>query len=61
MSMLSELQAKITGLLSSETLHADEITALAGADVSEVLTELTELELLGIIKAYPGNRYSLNI
>lgn len=60
-SMLSGLQYEIAQLLSLGTRHADEITQILKANVSDVLTELTELELMGIIKAYPGNRYSLNI
>ena len=38
---------------------ADDITVQLNLEISDVLIALTELELLGYIKALPGKRYSL--
>ena len=32
----------------------DEIAAKLGMDISDVLAQLTELELYGTVKSYPG-------
>lgn len=56
---LSEIQSKIVSLLSGKKLLADEISRETGIDIMELFGELTELELMGIVKSLPGNRYTL--
>lgn len=56
---LSENQRKIVSVMKGKQLLADEISRAAGIDVMELLGELTELEIDGIVKSLPGNRYSL--
>lgn len=59
-SELDEQQAEIVKLLEKNgSLLADELSAMLEADVSEILSQLTELELLGIVNAQAGKRYSL--
>lgn len=59
-SSLSQDEARIVKLLEKgDSLLCDEIAALTGMEVSDVLTTLTELELSGILTAKAGQRYSL--
>lgn len=58
-SSLSGIQRQIVELLADGEMLADEITEILNIDISQVLTELTELELDGHIKALAGKRYSL--
>ena len=50
---------KICAALESGNLIVDEIVVVTGEDVSSVLSELIELELEGIIKAFPGKIYGI--
>lgn len=56
---LSAIQAEIVNLIADKTMLADDITEALEIDISELLGELTELEMLEIIRAHPGKRYSL--
>lgn len=56
---LTDIQREIVGLLAQERLHADIISEKLGMDASELMTELTELELAGAIKALPGKMYEI--
>lgn len=59
-SDFSVLQKEIYDLLiEHKVLLSDEISSYLGIEVSEILSELTELELSGAVKALSGNRYSL--
>lgn len=58
-SNLNEIQQKICTALESGNLIVDEIVVKTGEDVSLVLSELIELELKGIIKAFPGKIYGI--
>ncbi len=58
-SQIYGTKLRITELLADRTLLADEISQALDMDVSKVLSELTELELDGYIKALAGKRYSL--
>ncbi len=52
------LQRDIVKLLSDEgTLHADVIAAKLGIDSSELMPELTELEIIGAVESLPGRTY----
>lgn len=56
---LTDMQREIAGLLAKERLHADVLSEKLGIDASELMTELTELELAGVIKALPGKMYEI--
>ena len=58
-SDLSESGKQIVESLKNKTLLMDEISEITGIDVMSLNLELTELEILGVIKALPGGRYSL--
>ena len=58
-SSLTDIQKKIAGLLGGGPLHADEIAQQTGIGSGELFCELTELELAGVIRSLPGNRYEL--
>ena len=51
-----ELQ-EIYRLLAKEPRPMDGIIRESGKKPQEVLAALTELELLGLVQAYPGRRY----
>lgn len=57
---LNELQKQIAGLLESECLHADIIAGRLGIGPSELMTELTELEMLGTVRSLPGKMYEIS-
>lgn len=57
---LTELQKQIAGLLESECLHADIIAGRLGIGPSELMTELTELEMLGAVRSLPGKMYEIS-
>ena len=40
-------------------MHADELAARLEIDSSELMTELTELEIFGIVRSLPGKMYEL--
>lgn len=56
---LSDIQKKIVDLISGKTVHADIIAQQLEIDPSEVTVELTELEILGVIKALPGKMFEI--
>lgn len=58
---LTPVQKRITELLSGCSLHADIISQKLGLDSAELMTELTELEILGIIKSLPGKMFEISI
>lgn len=59
-SDLSEIQKRIYDELSGGVMHADQLCEKLSLDISVLLVELTELELLGIIKSLSGKRYMLS-
>ena len=58
-SSLDDVQGKICRLLENENLIADDIAAKLELDISQVLSELTELELFGYVKSLPGKMFGL--
>ncbi|MBE6856680.1 MAG: DNA-protecting protein DprA [Ruminococcus sp.] len=56
---LSEIQKKIAELLKGGALHADIISQTLELDSAILMTELTELEIEGVITALPGKMYEL--
>ena len=59
-SELSEIQKMIYDELSSGVMHVDQLCEKLSLDISALLVELTELELLGIVKSLSGKRYMLS-
>ena len=56
---LTEIERKICGLLADGELHADMIAQRLEIDASELMVELTELELIGVIRSKPGKIFEL--
>lgn len=56
---IDEDYKKIIGVLKEKEMLADDISRETGIDIMELFGILTELELDGIVKSLPGNRYSL--
>ena len=59
LSGLDDTQKSICKLLKSGNMLVDEIAAKLGMDISDVLAQLTELELYGTVKSYPGKIFGL--
>lgn len=59
-SDLSEIQKRIYDELSGGVMHVDQLCENLSLDISALFVELTELELLGIIKSLSGKRYMLS-
>lgn len=59
-SGLSELQKKIVREIFDGVSLADELSAKLRVDISELFAELTELEMLGVVRSAAGNSYKLN-
>jgi len=56
---LTDKQKKIYSLMVDEPVHIDELTQKSGLACYEVLSTLTELELMDVITAHSGRRYSI--
>jgi DNA processing protein len=54
---LNELEQKIMAVMSREPLHIDHILRLASLAPAQVNSTLTQLELRGLVKRYPGQLY----
>jgi addiction module HigA family antidote len=51
-------QKKIYDLLSEKPNHFDALALGSGMDASELAATLTMLELCGLVRPHPGNRFS---
>lgn|GEM_PF-6321207 len=56
---LTAIQRSIVAELKHGSLHADEICRRLDMDSAELMTELTELEIVGAIRSLPGKMYEL--
>ena len=56
---LSQQQRCIAEMLENGALHADEMAQELEIDPSELMTELTELEIFGVVRSLPGKMYEL--
>lgn len=56
---LTEKQKGLYEILTFEPIHADDLAREVGWEIYEVLAVLSELELLGLVTAHSGRRYSL--
>lgn len=54
---LSDIQKKIVSITSGCGIHADVIAQKLEIDAGELMTELTELEIIGAIKSLPGKMF----
>ena len=55
-----ETMVKIYGILSEVPIHVDEIAAQTQKNPAEVLTALSELEIMGFVSANAGRRFSIS-
>ena len=60
MDLLPEDQKKIVSAVNRDAVLTDEIIASTGLSAARVLSQLTVLEIKGIIKRLPGGRISIN-
>lgn len=56
---LTEFQKKIVEVISGKKLHADVIAQELETDAAELFSELTELEIMGVVKGLPGKLFEL--
>ncbi len=56
---LEGVQEKIAQLLLDGPLHLDELCEKAELHVSDIITEMTDMEISGAVVSLPGNIYSL--
>lgn len=56
--LLTGQEERILRSIGAETMHADTLAASAGLDSNIVSAKLLELELRGLVRALPGNRYA---
>lgn len=56
---LTEIQQKICSVLTEENLHIEVLAQKLEADPAELMTELTELEILGAVRQLPGKTFEL--
>ena len=56
---LSAQQKRIAEALENGALHADELAQSLELDPSELMTELTELEIFGVVRSLPGKMFEL--
>ena len=57
---LTDKQKKLYDILTFDPVHADDLAREVGWEIYEVLSVLTELELLELVTAHSGRRYSLS-
>ena len=55
----NEIQEKIITLIKSGIRDGDELSSLTDCEISDFLQNMTEMEILGIIKPIGGNRWIL--
>lgn len=56
--LLTEEEERVLRSIGVEAVHADKVAVSAGLDATTVFTKLLELELRGLVRALPGNRYA---
>ncbi len=57
---LSELQKRLVTEIENGTQLADELSAKLEMDISELFSELTELEMMGYVTGIAGNKFVIN-
>ena len=56
---LSDKERKVYDCLSAQPVHVEELCGQAELSVQEVLSILTQFEIDGVAKSYPGRKYGL--
>lgn len=57
---LTEIQRQICQALAAEKLHIEVLAAQLEIDSAELMTEMTELEILGLVRQLPGKSFELS-
>jgi len=57
LSSLSSAASAVYKAAPNEAFCLDELNVFCGYDASELMTAITELEILGAVTAVPGGRY----
>lgn len=55
---LTDTQAQVYGLLCNSLVHVDELSIKANLELRVVLAVLTALEIQGLVRSYPGRRFT---
>jgi DNA processing protein len=55
---LSDTQAQLYEIIGNSPVHVDELSIKANLELRIVLTALTALEIQGLVRSYPGRRYT---
>lgn len=58
---LTEAQLAIVAALERPSTHIDDVIERTGLPAQEVLSELTMLQISGLVRQEPGKRFTLNI
>lgn len=58
---LTAAQLTIVGALTVPSMHIDDVIEATGLDARTVLSELTMLEIEGMVRQEPGKRFTLNV
>ena len=56
---LTTEEVLVYSALQDEDKHFEELLAISGLPMGELMSLLTKLEVLGVIKKYPGNYYGI--
>ena len=56
---LTDVERKIYDALSAQPLHVEELCQKAEVSIAEMLSILTQFEIDGVAKSYPGRKYGL--
>jgi DNA processing protein len=54
---VTDLEKKILDILSSEPLYPDQMTEILNEAIQVLLPQLLSLEIKGLVKQLPGNKY----
>lgn len=58
---LTEAQLAVVTALERPSMHIDDVIERTGLPAQEVLSELTMLQISGLVRQEPGKRFTLNI
>lgn len=53
------IQKKIAETISEKPVHIEEISRITGTEISDLLVEITNMELSGAVRSLPGSQYIL--
>lgn len=61
LSQLSENQLKIVAVMTKPNMHIDDVIDLSGLPAATVLSEMTLMQIKGVVTQESGKRFTLNI